>query len=183
MRVHSQMALSVRFEGDSTSKRLQMTAPVSSGSSGGPVLKSVRREVIGVSFATFREGQNLNFAIPSNYLKELTQLDSRKLRSSIKDNIPPPSPILTWQYASIPIIPRPIWACIVKYELGQYRRYQQTLNTAIQLKIHADAPKSGRGEGKARSTQMPLSSPTLTLLSDFNPDYASIYMWGHCKMN
>ena len=56
--------------GDSTSKRLQMTAPVSSGSSGGPVLND-SGEVIGVSFATFRGGQNLNFAIPSNYLKEL----------------------------------------------------------------------------------------------------------------
>ena len=58
------------IRGDSTSKRLQMTAPVSSGSSGGPVLNS-SGEVIGVSFATFRGGQNLNFAMPSNYLKEL----------------------------------------------------------------------------------------------------------------
>ena len=56
--------------GSSTNKRLQMTAPVSSGNSGGPVLNG-SGEVIGVSFATFRGGQNLNFAIPSNYLKEL----------------------------------------------------------------------------------------------------------------
>ena len=56
--------------GDSTNQRLQMTAPISSGSSGGPVL-SGSGEVIGVSFATFRGDQNLNFAIPSNYLKEL----------------------------------------------------------------------------------------------------------------
>ena len=68
------------IRGDSTSKRLQMTAPVSSGSSGGPVLNSTG-EVIGVSFATFRDGQNLNFAIPSNYLKELlAQLASQRNR-------------------------------------------------------------------------------------------------------
>ena len=51
-------------------KLLQITAPISPGSSGGPVLNG-RGEVIGVSVATFRGGQNLNFAIPANYLKTL----------------------------------------------------------------------------------------------------------------
>lgn len=53
-----------------TDKLLQITAPISPGSSGGPVLNG-KGEVIGVSVATFRGGQNLNFAIPSNYLQTL----------------------------------------------------------------------------------------------------------------
>ena len=62
-----------RLDGEDE-KRLQMTAPISPGSSGGPVLNN-RGEVIGVSFAGHRalDAQNLNFAIPSNYLKKLIE--------------------------------------------------------------------------------------------------------------
>ena len=59
---------SIRLVG--TDKLIQITAPLSPGSSGGPVLNR-RGEVIGVSVLTIRDGQNLNFAIPSNYLKTL----------------------------------------------------------------------------------------------------------------
>ena len=61
----------IRPEGNLTAgKVIQITAPISPGSSGGPVL-SDKGKVIGVSVATLRDGQNLNFAIPVNYLKEL----------------------------------------------------------------------------------------------------------------
>jgi S1-C subfamily serine protease len=52
------------------SRFYQMSAPISPGSSGGPVLND-RGEVIGVSTFTFLEAQNINFAVPSKYILEL----------------------------------------------------------------------------------------------------------------
>ena len=49
---------------------LQITAPISQGSSGGPVL-SEKAEIIGIAVAYVAEGQNLNFAIPSSSLMAL----------------------------------------------------------------------------------------------------------------
>ena len=49
---------------------IQITAPTSKGSSGSPVL-NLNAEVIGIHYASDNTGQNLNFAIPSNYLEVL----------------------------------------------------------------------------------------------------------------
>lgn len=52
---------------------LQITAPISSGSSGGPIVNR-EGQVIGVSTAGMDEGQNLNFAVPAKHVQGL--LDS-----------------------------------------------------------------------------------------------------------
>ena len=64
----------IRPEGNNLvrGKIFQMTAPISPGSSGGPVL-DVNGEVIGVAVGQTVNGQNLNYAVPVSYLKTLTR--------------------------------------------------------------------------------------------------------------
>jgi hypothetical protein len=49
---------------------LQISAPISEGSSGGPLFNNYG-EVIGVATMIAREGQNLNFGVPVNYLQPM----------------------------------------------------------------------------------------------------------------
>ena len=68
-------------------KYLQITAPISPGSSGGPLF-NMAGEVIGITSMYLKGGENLNFAIPINDVKPITQSVSFKTVSPFSDEKP-----------------------------------------------------------------------------------------------
>ena len=60
-------------------KLLQITAPISPGSSGGPLF-NMAGEVVGITTLYIKAGENLNFAIPANDLKYLLQGNLSRVR-------------------------------------------------------------------------------------------------------
>lgn len=62
----------------SVGKLIQITAPISPGSSGGPVI-NMKGQVIGVASFQIMEGQNLNFAVPGEKIQSLQFHEAQKL--------------------------------------------------------------------------------------------------------
>ena len=68
---------------------LQFTAPISSGSSGGALFNE-SGEIIGITYASFIEGQNLNLAIPSEVVQDVydQRSESITMEGCLKENQP-----------------------------------------------------------------------------------------------
>ena len=121
------------IRGNSNNKRLQMTAPISRGSSGGPVLNR-SGEVIGVAVTIFNGGQNLNFAVPSKYLKTLAT------------GMPPSKP--SWQ-GNLPISAETyIRRGNSKSELGLHQLAIEDYDSAIRLRPDYSWVYANRGQAK-----------------------------------
>ena len=143
-----------------TQERLQMTAPISPGSSGGPVLNR-KGEVIGISFMTIEGGQNLNFAIPSNYLKILlTQSGSMKSFSQVDQSISAETYLL-WGY--------------VKGELGDHIGAISDYTKAIQLKPNYADAYYNRGVAKGNLDQYKAAIVDYDMAILLQPDDALSY--------
>ena len=64
-------------------KLIQITSPISHGSSGGPILDS-RGQVIAVAVGMLEDGQNLNFAVPVEYVRAI--LDRHESAATLRSD-------------------------------------------------------------------------------------------------
>ena len=143
-----------------TKERLQMTAPISPGSSGGPVLNR-KGEVIGVSFMTLQGGQNLNFAIPTKYLKTLL-IRSDTSRPLGQNN----TSISAETYFK--------WGN-VKFDLRNYQGAIADYTKSLQLDPNSDGAHYNRGSAKTKLGQYASAISDFDMTIQLKPDYAEAY--------
>ena len=145
-----------------TKERLQMTAPISPGSSGGPVLNR-NGEVIGISFARHHalDAENLNFAIPSKYLKTLlahSGIVKPLGRSSIFVSA---ETYFSWGYNK----------CLLENYKGAIADYTE----GIRLKPNVASAYYNRGTAKAYLKQYVAAIADFDTAIRLNPDHTGAY--------
>lgn len=106
---------------------LQITAPISHGSSGGPVLNT-RGEVIGVAIGTIEQGQNLNFAVP------ISQLLPQVMRSRLLGRRPYSTDRASKLVGSKDEIPGPLAEGLRLSSQGRYAEAAEAFKNALRLK-------------------------------------------------
>ncbi len=95
---------------------LQISAPISQGSSGGPLFNQLG-EVVGITTAIISSGQNINLAVPTNYLKPMIARPSQmemadfetKTKALFAGDTPPEDPEGPVPARKVPEHPLAVW--------------------------------------------------------------------------
>ena len=176
-------------------KRFQMTALILPGSSGGPVLNG-SGEVIGISLITLEDGQNRNFAIPSNYLKELLARSGRSTplsrgkqsisaethlrRGYAKYRLDKYQAAIADYDAAIGLKPDHAAAYYfrgtAKRSLGDYKAAIEDYDVAIDLKDNFTLAYYFRGTIRSDLGEHFIAIQDYNKAIDANPDYAYAYL-------
>jgi len=122
-------------------KLIQTSAPISQGSSGGPLFNNFG-EVIGVATFFSAEGQNLNFAIPSNYLIPLVAADGGETFVELRDRFRTTSPIPVAARPTVPIHETTAFKDCTDEQMA-------SVAAGISKAIEVGAPVYNRGEHEA----------------------------------
>ncbi len=146
----------------SDKKILQITAPVSSGSSGGPVFNK-NGEVIGIATFIIKEAQNLNFAMPVNIIKD--KISSKKL-TALKETV-----IEEYEKSA------EYWFYLGYYynDAGLYDKAIEAFTSTIALDPNYAAAYHNRGLAYYRKGQYDRAIEDYNKAIDINPNDAKAY--------
>ena len=150
-------------------ERLQMTAPISPGSSGGPVLNR-KGEVIGVSTSLYNPifGVNLAFAVPSNALTALLRRPQKIKPLSSQTPSVSAETYRARAYASI--------------QLGNYEKAIRELDQALRMNPNYANAYYNRGSAKRNLGQHSAAIADYDEAIRLDPNDANAYFnRGHAK--
>jgi len=116
-------------------KLIQITAPVSQGNSGGPLL-NMSGQAIGITYAVIEQGQNLNFAVPINAAKPFIKDGSVVAFSEATKGTLLPG------FGDCPVIGNSK-SGVYHVPGGQYYEQMRFSMSAVCFKSEADATKQG----------------------------------------
>ena len=139
---------------------LQITAQIDPSSSGCPVLNDIG-EVIGIAFMSFEGTDNLNFVIPSNFLKEL--LDHQKAPT---ESLAQEQTISAYNYY--------LWGH-KKVRQRQYEAAIADFDEAILLDRDYDSAYNDRGAAKIGLGQYASAIADFDEAIHLKPDYVGAY--------
>ena len=170
-------------------KLIQITASISSGSSGGAVIND-KGEIIGISTLTLKEGQSLNFAIPiedvlqveNNYNDEDFNINSAEEYFKIglaKQRLQDHRGAISDYNKVIELNPQYAYAYynrgIAKYDLEDYRGAISDYNKAIELNPQYAEAYYNRGIAKRKLEDYRGAISDYNKAIELNPQDAAAY--------